>query len=76
MTIGDDGIASICMGKEHEGSPCVRCGHTAEAESRSTEETATELARAIAPHMGIQTVRIRLLLIELAEQIKREAIEP
>lgn len=30
MTIGDDGIASICMGKEHVGNPCERCGHTQE----------------------------------------------
>ena len=27
MTIGDDGIASVCMGKEHDGNPCSRCGH-------------------------------------------------
>lgn len=27
MTIGDDGIASICMGKAHKGDPCERCGH-------------------------------------------------
>lgn len=33
MTIGDDGIASICIGKEHNGSPCPRCGHTNPRES-------------------------------------------
>lgn len=33
MTIGDDGIASICMGKEHIGNPCERCGHERESVS-------------------------------------------
>jgi len=30
MTIGDDGVASICMGKEHTGDPCKKCGHASE----------------------------------------------
>lgn len=34
MTIGDDGIASICMGKQHVGNPCENCGHENEAESK------------------------------------------
>jgi hypothetical protein len=46
------------------------------AGDRSLEEIATELAKAIAPHGGIQTVRVRLLLIEFAEEIKRLVIEP
>lgn len=37
MTIGDDGIASICMGKEHDGDPCERCGHHG-PHSRESEE--------------------------------------
>lgn len=28
MTIGDESVASICIGKAHVGIPCERCGHT------------------------------------------------
>lgn len=34
MTIGDDGVASICMGLAHVGDPCERCGSVKEKPSR------------------------------------------
>lgn len=27
MSIGDDGVASICVGQAHTGDPCEVCGH-------------------------------------------------
>lgn len=47
MTIGDDGIASICMGKAHDGDPCERCGHHG-PHSRDSEER--ELALWLSAH--------------------------
>lgn len=36
MAIGDDGIASVCMGKAHIGNPCENCGHENEVEEVET----------------------------------------
>lgn len=55
MTIGDDGIASLCMGKPHVGNPCDQCGHTAEAlRECNCGATVKEAGRAltIRPHQS------------------------
>lgn len=50
MTIGDDGIASICMGKAHEGNPCERCGHT---EDKRPDETPKVISTICGRHCSV-----------------------
>jgi hypothetical protein len=73
MTIGDDGIASICMGQKHDGNPCARCGHAPDA--RTVAEIAEEIATYIIKD-GPRIPTLKFLLLEFAEEIKRKAIEP
>lgn len=45
MTIGDEGFASICLGRSHLGSPCERCQHV--TSSNLQEESSTDLHAAL-----------------------------
>jgi hypothetical protein len=51
MTIGDDGIANICMGKPHVGNPCENCGMLVDPRSEKPPKLTAEQAGEIEAEM-------------------------
>lgn len=50
MTIGDEGVASICLGRPHLGNPCERCRHVtpnSHEKSSRADKTDTDLHAAL-----------------------------